>query len=110
MTLRVPCDQCRRRRVRCNSDGSTPCDKCISAGLRCKHEYVPKRRGPKRGVGKVIAQLKSQEELERQNSLNLQTIDGSSNAAATTTAHHLRPSPVLLEAGFSPVSAASLSH
>lgn len=62
--MRVPCDQCRRRRVRCNSDGTAPCDKCISAGLRCKHEYVPKRRGPKRGVGKVIAQLKSQDAAE----------------------------------------------
>src|SRR6187402_3953771 len=53
----VPCDQCRLRRVRCT--GSLPCDKCIRAGLHCKYEYVPKRRGPKHGVGKVIAQLKS---------------------------------------------------
>jgi hypothetical protein len=53
----VPCDQCRHRRVRCT--GSLPCDKCVGADLRCRYEYVPKRRGPKHGVGKVIAQLKS---------------------------------------------------
>ncbi|KFY01294.1 hypothetical protein V490_00985 [Pseudogymnoascus sp. VKM F-3557] len=55
-TKRNPCDQCRRRRIRCS--GSSPCDRCISADLNCKHDYIPKRRGPKKGVGKVIAQLR----------------------------------------------------
>ncbi len=63
--MRVPCDQCRRRRVRCN--GESPCDRCLSAGLRCLHEYVPKRRGPKKGVGKVIAELKKSEAVLQAN-------------------------------------------
>ena len=54
---RIPCDQCRRRRIRCN--GASPCDRCTTTGLNCSREYMPKRRGPKKGAGKVISQLES---------------------------------------------------
>lgn len=60
---RVPCDQCRHRRVRC--DGTTPCLHCQRSGLSCRRDYVRKRRGPKYGSGMKIAALKAAESLER---------------------------------------------
>lgn len=53
-----PCDQCRRRKVRCDSGG--PCDRCIQSGLRCTRDIARKRRGPKKGSGSVIAKLRDE--------------------------------------------------
>lgn len=53
---RLPCDQCHRRKVKC--DGDTPCVKCLASELQCTREIVRKRRGPKKGSGSVIAQLR----------------------------------------------------
>jgi hypothetical protein len=54
---RVPCDQCRQRRIRC--DGMLPCTSCQRAQLGCSREYVRKRRGPKYGGGKKIQALRT---------------------------------------------------
>jgi hypothetical protein len=54
---RVACDQCHRRKVKC--DEGLPCEKCKSANLQCTRQLVRKRRGPKKGSGSVIAQLRS---------------------------------------------------
>ncbi|KAN0090476.1 hypothetical protein V8E51_019055 [Hyaloscypha variabilis] len=56
---RTVCDHCRRRRIRC--DGEFPCNQCNNAALSCKREHVPKRRGPKRGTGRVINELRAQD-------------------------------------------------
>ncbi|KAK0103195.1 hypothetical protein ONS95_014991 [Cadophora gregata] len=56
---RTVCDHCRRRRIRC--DGEFPCNQCGNASLTCKREHVPKRRGPKRGTGRVINELRAQD-------------------------------------------------
>ncbi|BCS26789.1 Zn(II)2Cys6 transcription factor [Aspergillus puulaauensis] len=53
---RIPCDQCRARRVRC--DGLLPCSPCQHTRLACKREYVRKQRGPKGGSGKKIEELR----------------------------------------------------
>jgi Fungal Zn(2)-Cys(6) binuclear cluster domain/Fungal specific transcription factor domain len=53
-----PCDQCRRRKVRCDSE--SPCDRCIQSGLRCTRDIARKRRGPKKGSGSVIAKLRDE--------------------------------------------------
>jgi hypothetical protein len=45
--------------IRC--DGEFPCNQCNSASLSCKREHVPKRRGPKRGSGRVINELRAQD-------------------------------------------------
>ena len=52
-----PCDQCRRRKVRCNAELPT-CDRCTQSGLRCSRDIARKRRGPKKGSGSVIAKLR----------------------------------------------------
>ncbi|APA10006.1 hypothetical protein sscle_05g047760 [Sclerotinia sclerotiorum 1980 UF-70] len=57
-TPRKVCDHCRRRRIRC--DGNLPCKQCGNALLNCKREHIPKRRGPKRGSGRVINELRAQ--------------------------------------------------
>ncbi|KAL3472709.1 hypothetical protein BJX99DRAFT_262027 [Aspergillus californicus] len=54
---RVPCDQCRQRRIRC--DGMSPCASCQRAQLACCREYIRKRRGPKHGHGKRIQALRA---------------------------------------------------
>ncbi|KAI0025947.1 hypothetical protein F4780DRAFT_720553 [Xylariomycetidae sp. FL0641] len=56
---RPVCDHCRRRRIRC--DGQSPCEQCVSASLSCKREHIPKKRGPKRGHGRVINDIRAQE-------------------------------------------------
>ncbi|OHE90940.1 fungal specific transcription factor domain-containing protein [Colletotrichum orchidophilum] len=75
---RTVCDHCRRRRIRC--DGKFPCEQCVHASLTCKREHVPKKRGPKRGHGRVINELRaresSQTKLQRpqvQKSFNAET-------------------------------------
>ena len=55
-----PCDQCRRRKVRC--DSGAPCDRCTQSGLRCTRDIARKRRGPKKGSGSVIAKLRDETE------------------------------------------------
>ncbi|KAF3020658.1 hypothetical protein E8E14_012740 [Neopestalotiopsis sp. 37M] len=56
---RTVCDNCRRRRIRC--DGKYPCQQCMGATLTCKRDHVPRKRGPKRGHGRVINELRAQE-------------------------------------------------
>ena len=53
-----PCDQCRRRKVKCDSE--SPCDRCTQSGLRCTRDIARKRRGPKKGSGSVIAKLRDE--------------------------------------------------
>lgn len=62
---RIPCDQCRERRVRC--DGLLPCNTCQHTGLACKREYVRKQRGPKSGRGKKIEALRAAQTRSNQN-------------------------------------------
>ncbi|KAH8693601.1 hypothetical protein BGW36DRAFT_361454 [Talaromyces proteolyticus] len=58
-SIRVPCDQCRQRRIRC--DGHTPCASCLRTHLSCRRKYIRKRRGRKEGDGKQIAALRATE-------------------------------------------------
>lgn len=75
---RTVCDNCRRRSkfskyfhselsteyenigIRC--DGQQPCNHCIKASLSCKRDHKPRRRGPKRGSGRVISSLRGQDD------------------------------------------------
>lgn len=45
--------------IRC--DGELPCCQCTNSGLTCKREHIPKRRGPKKGSGRIINELRAQE-------------------------------------------------
>ncbi|KAL0941710.1 fungal specific transcription factor [Colletotrichum truncatum] len=62
-TKRTVCDHCRRRRIRC--DGKFPCEQCVHASLTCKRDHVPKKRGPKRGHGRVINELRARESSQK---------------------------------------------
>lgn len=53
-----PCDACRRRKVRCNY--ARPCDRCQSYNLVCTFDSVRKKRGPKKGQGAVVEQLRAE--------------------------------------------------
>ncbi|KAM0720398.1 hypothetical protein Q7P37_004534 [Cladosporium fusiforme] len=55
---RFPCDACRRRKVRC--DYARPCDRCQSYNLVCTYDSVRKKRGPKKGKGAVVEQLRAE--------------------------------------------------
>ncbi|KAM0274395.1 hypothetical protein ACHAQH_007897 [Verticillium albo-atrum] len=65
---RTVCDHCRRRRIRC--DGKYPCEQCLNAALSCKRDHVPKKRGPKRGHGRVINELRAKDSFPGQLSLD----------------------------------------
>lgn len=55
---KLPCDACRRRKVRC--DYGRPCDRCQSYNLDCTFDSVRKKRGPKKGKGAVVEQLRAE--------------------------------------------------
>jgi hypothetical protein len=63
-SMQVVCDPCRRRRIKC--DYQFPCRQCENAFLTCRRDHVPRKRGPKRGHGKVIAELRVREAQERE--------------------------------------------
>ncbi|KAH8752826.1 hypothetical protein F5883DRAFT_397616, partial [Diaporthe sp. PMI_573] len=64
---RTVCDHCRRRRIRC--DGQLPCQQCLNASLTCKRDHVPRKRGPKRGHGRVMClRVREKERESRDNS------------------------------------------
>ena len=50
-----------RRDVGIRCDGQLPCQQCKNATLTCKRDHVPKKRGPKRGHGRVINELRARE-------------------------------------------------
>jgi hypothetical protein len=56
-SMKLPCDACRRRKVRC--DYGRPCDRCQSYDLVCTFDSIRKKRGPKKGRGAVVAQLRA---------------------------------------------------
>ncbi|KAL2395402.1 hypothetical protein ABEF93_004845 [Exophiala dermatitidis] len=58
----LPCDACRRRKVKCSK--TEPCDRCLSTGLRCTREIARKKRGPKKGSGSVISKLRDENQNE----------------------------------------------
>lgn len=53
----VPCDQCFRRKIRC--DRALPCCvRCTDAGVGCTREISRRQAGRKKGRGNVIARLR----------------------------------------------------
>lgn len=53
---RQACDSCRFRKVKC--DRSVPCRNCREASLECLYRHAVRRRGPKRGTGRRLTQLR----------------------------------------------------
>ncbi|CAK7566983.1 MAG: hypothetical protein SEPTF4163_004940 [Sporothrix epigloea] len=64
---RTVCDHCRRRRIRC--DGQLPCQPCVNASLVCRRDHVPLKRGPKRGRGRVINELRERYPVDMSNGI-----------------------------------------
>ncbi|THV03670.1 hypothetical protein K435DRAFT_747568 [Dendrothele bispora CBS 962.96] len=59
--LQNPCDECRRRKVRCDKDPErTPgdtCNSCSSLRIACTYSKTPQKRGPKPGSTRTTAAL-----------------------------------------------------
>lgn len=53
----IPCDQCRKRKIRC--DYANPCERCQNTCLGCTYTSVRKKRGPKKGRGAIVEQLRA---------------------------------------------------
>jgi hypothetical protein len=46
------CDECRRKKIRCDAQSETPdeqCSSCKRVGTRCQFSRVPMKRGPSKG-------------------------------------------------------------
>lgn len=43
------CDECRRKKVRCDADGNQICSNCIKTKDQCTFSRVPLKRGPSKG-------------------------------------------------------------
>ncbi|KUL84120.1 hypothetical protein ZTR_07460 [Talaromyces verruculosus] len=84
------CDNCRRRKIRCNRE--QPCDKCLEVSLVCEYKDIARRKGPKGRQAPVLTSLRSKVKS-----------DGSS-----TLTHDAQPINNVI-AGFSPVSMVSLN-
>lgn len=72
---RLPCDACRRRKVRCNY--AKPCDRCQSYNLVCTFDSVRKKRGPKKGRGAVVDRLREESRSAFSRSESPREADGS---------------------------------
>lgn len=70
-----PCDQCRRRKVKCQQTNDGSCDRCLQSSLTCTREIQRKKRGPKKGSGSVIAKLRNEGEFMRHQELDLPPFD-----------------------------------
>ncbi|KAK8086021.1 C6 zinc finger domain containing protein [Apiospora phragmitis] len=84
-----------RKGIRC--DGLSPCKHCEDASLNCKREHVPRKRGPKRGHGRVINELRALEgkgsaESEGASGTDIDT-DFFMNSAETSAIPSAAPSP-----------------
>ncbi|KAI1636628.1 hypothetical protein F4809DRAFT_650397 [Biscogniauxia mediterranea] len=110
-TRRTVCDHCRRRRIRC--DGQFPCQQCTNATLQCKREHVPKKRGPKRGHGRVINELRAREKAAREPGSgycsDVDTDRMSSAPMSTTVTASPSPQPYLTY-GMNPSPASDSRH
>lgn len=52
------CDECRRKKIRCDAidiDEGKPCSSCERTGIRCQFSRQPMKRGPSKGYIKELA-------------------------------------------------------
>lgn len=52
------CDECRRKKIRCDAADETannPCSSCVRTGARCAFSRQPMKRGPSKGYIKELA-------------------------------------------------------
>ncbi|TAQ89346.1 hypothetical protein B7494_g2339 [Chlorociboria aeruginascens] len=52
------CDECRRKKIRCDATGENPdeqCSSCKRVGAQCQFSRVPMKRGPSKGYIKELA-------------------------------------------------------
>ncbi|KAJ0415390.1 hypothetical protein BJY00DRAFT_265400 [Aspergillus carlsbadensis] len=73
----MACDNCRRRKVRCNRE--QPCQKCQDVSLVCSYTSIPRRKGPKGHNAHVLNSLRVLSELPA--------------GTATSTASYLQQQP-----------------
>ncbi|KAK5163891.1 Glucose-responsive transcription factor [Saxophila tyrrhenica] len=53
------CDECRRKKIRCDASDETanqPCSSCVRTGARCAFSRQPMKRGPSKGYIKELAE------------------------------------------------------
>lgn len=53
------CDECRRKKIRCDAldeTAATPCTSCARTGLKCAFSRQPLKRGPSKGYIKELAE------------------------------------------------------
>lgn len=78
--------------IRC--DGQLPCQQCKNATLTCKRDHVPKKRGPKRGHGRVINELRARELALRDSNNSACNSDGDTEADAYVSSMSYASVPV----------------
>ncbi|KAM5380847.1 hypothetical protein ACJZ2D_003371 [Fusarium nematophilum] len=84
------CDSCRYRKTKC--DRGNPCGTCTRSDIPCRYAHAIRRKGPRRGQGRRLAQLRSavsdQTELDK-NAFTVSTPTTFSNKSATSQGNHL---------------------
>lgn len=90
-----PCDQCRERKLGCQTETGQPCARCHSAGLQCTFAKPPPRR-PRRQTGQESGQEEQQHEHEHSMLESLHSVHASVEADPATPSQTAssRPSQV----------------
>ncbi|KAJ5382555.1 transcriptional regulator family: Fungal Specific TF [Penicillium concentricum] len=83
------CDNCRRRKVRCNRE--QPCGKCQEVSLNCRYTSVARRKGPKGRSAPVLSALLSSTSSPLESTLSA----NSANDANLFPASFLEDQPIL---------------
>ena len=92
------CDECRRKKIRCDAldeTGNTACTSCARSGLNCAFSRQPMKRGPSKGYIKELAErLHTLEQQVHEPGQHQQEIQQVQQAIAETVQQGFAPGPV----------------
>ena len=76
------CDECRRKKVKCDSDEGEgteikTCTNCEKGSMKCEFSRVPMRRGPSKGYINALASRVDEMEKQQAATINRLSMDGS---------------------------------
>lgn len=95
--VRIACDSCRRRKIRCNLD--QPCLACQQAGLRCTFLSTRQKKGRKGETANVISELRNSQAEATRYAVPSSPIAGQNfNYTSPTVSLDLQTSPQILDA------------
>ena len=101
------CDECRRKKIRCDAldeTGSAPCTSCARTGTKCAFSRQPMKRGPSKGYIKELAErLQTLEQqvhephLQQQHQTEMQQVQQAIAESVQAFPQATQSGPVMIE-------------